>query len=93
MVDYVEGLVDQSISEDSVAFCGHSKQTLGGMYGKLEKELFTSMNEYNSSFPREMTAFQLKSTLEDWFECGLRQSTIRKVCEMVGNLCNCSMQF
>jgi len=35
MMDYIEGLVDQSITEDNVAFCGHSKQKFRGPYAML----------------------------------------------------------
>ena len=34
-MDYIEGLVDQSVTEDNVAFCGHSKQIFFGPYAKL----------------------------------------------------------
>lgn len=35
MLDYVESLVDQSVTEDDVAFCGHSKQKFRGLYAQL----------------------------------------------------------
>jgi hypothetical protein len=33
--DYAEGLIDLSIDEDTVAYCGHSKQTFGQLYSHL----------------------------------------------------------
>lgn len=33
--DYAEGLIDLSINEDIVMFCGHSKQCFGPIYSHL----------------------------------------------------------
>lgn len=52
MIDYVEGLVDQSISEGTVAFCGHSKQLYGASYHELEKEIFAEINSLVCSTPQ-----------------------------------------
>ena len=35
MVDYIEGLIDQSVDERDVTFCGHSKQKFRGEYARL----------------------------------------------------------
>jgi len=35
MLDYVESLVDQSVTENDVAFSGHSKQKFKGLYATL----------------------------------------------------------
>ncbi len=42
MIDYIEGLVDLSIDENSVGFCGHSRQIFGAQYQIFEKEVLNS---------------------------------------------------
>lgn len=42
MIDYIEGLVDLSIDENSVGFCGHSQQIFGAQYQMFEKEVLNS---------------------------------------------------
>lgn len=37
MMDYIEGLVDLSVNEDTVGFSGHSKQIFGTQYQLLQK--------------------------------------------------------
>ena len=89
MVDYVQGLVDQSIEEETVAFCGHSKHSIEGQYGKLEKEIFGLLDDNYQLFSNGMSAQELRMRLEDWQQCGLRPSTVRKICDGFGQINEC----
>jgi hypothetical protein len=44
--EYIEALVDLSIDEDLVAFCGHSKQKFGEFYTHFESVLLNTFEEY-----------------------------------------------
>lgn len=43
--DYVEGLIDLSVDENNVAFCGHSKQNFGPVYSHLESLVLSSIKD------------------------------------------------
>jgi hypothetical protein len=55
--------VDQSITEDNVVFCGHSKRNLGGEYGNLEKELFSSLRAYYEAYGFGFSSSNFKEKL------------------------------
>lgn len=82
IADYVEGLVDQSITMDSVAFCGHSKHVFQGEYSSLEEVLLQEMGKQWPSLASE----RLSSMVQEWSDLGLRPSTIGKMCEGFGLL-------
>lgn len=45
MVDYVEGLVDQSIDQRSAAFVGHSQLSISGEYARLHSHIISSFTD------------------------------------------------
>lgn len=76
----MEGLVDISITENDVAYCGHSKQNFGGEYANLERELFIALgNNYQSL--KYLGSEGLREMLERLNESGLRPSTLGKICD------------
>jgi hypothetical protein len=43
--DYAEGVIDLSVDEDIVAFCGHSKTTFGPLYSHLEELIVSAIKD------------------------------------------------
>jgi hypothetical protein len=72
--DYAEGIIDLSVDEDTVAFCGHSKAIFGPVYSHLEQLIITGVKGQ-----REGIWESLEEQISGWEEAGLKPSTIRKI--------------